>query len=63
MLAVDKLHDEATISDSTWSELSREYDEAQLIEVTMLIGQYHIVAFALNSLGIELDDGLEPLPG
>jgi hypothetical protein len=29
----------------------------------MLIGQYHMVAFALNSLGVELDDGLEALPG
>jgi hypothetical protein len=28
----------------------------------MLIGQYHMVAFALNSLGVELDEGLEPLP-
>jgi len=63
MLAVDELHDEATISESTWNELGREYDEAQLIEVTMLIGQYHMVAFALNSLSVELDDGLEPLPG
>ena len=28
----------------------------------MLVGQYHMVAFALNSLGVELDEGLEPLP-
>jgi 4-carboxymuconolactone decarboxylase len=60
--AVDELHDKARISDSTWSELGRQYDETQLIELTMLIGQYHMVAFALNSLGVELDDGLEPLP-
>jgi alkylhydroperoxidase family enzyme len=63
MQAVDELHDESTISDSTWRALAREYDEVQLIEVTMLIGQYHMVAFALNSLGVELDDGLEPPPG
>jgi hypothetical protein len=28
----------------------------------MLIGQYHMVAFALNSLGVEPDEALEPLP-
>ena len=29
----------------------------------MLIGQYHMVAFTLNSLGVEQDEGLEGLPG
>ena len=28
----------------------------------MVVGHYHMVAFALNSLGVELDEGLEPLP-
>jgi hypothetical protein len=32
------------------------------MEATMLIGQYHLVAFALNAFGVELDDGLESLP-
>jgi len=62
MRAVDELHDEARISDSTWEALAAEYDERQLIELTLLIGQYHMVAFALNSLGVELDEGLGPLP-
>ena len=29
----------------------------------MLIGQYHMVAFMLNSLEVEQDEGLEGLPG
>jgi 4-carboxymuconolactone decarboxylase len=60
--AVDELHDDARISDETWSALAQEYDDTQMIELTMLIGQYHMVAFALNSLGVELDKGLESLP-
>ncbi len=60
--AVDELHDQARISDATWSALAEKYDQIQLIELTMLIGQYHMVAFAVNSLGVELDEGLEPLP-
>jgi len=60
--AVDELHDGARISDATWDALGARYDQTQMIEVAMLIGQYHMVAFALNSLGVELDEGLEPLP-
>jgi hypothetical protein len=26
------------------------------------VGHYHMLAFALNSFGVELDEGLEPLP-
>ena len=33
------------------------------MEATMVIGHYlDMVAFALNSFGVELDEGLEPLP-
>ena len=28
----------------------------------MLVGHYHLVAYALNSLEVELDEGLEGLP-
>ena len=28
----------------------------------MVVGNYHVVAFALNTFGVELDEGLEPLP-
>jgi 4-carboxymuconolactone decarboxylase len=54
--AADELHDDQAISDSTWSTLASRYDQAQLIEVPMLVGQYHGTAFTLNSLGIQLED-------
>jgi alkylhydroperoxidase family enzyme len=60
--AVDELHDGSRLSDATWDALSEAYDQNQLIELTMLIGQYHMVAFALNSLRVQLDEGLEALP-
>jgi len=28
----------------------------------MVVGQYHLVAFTLNSLGVEREDGVPPLP-
>lgn len=61
--AADELHRDQRISEPTWSELARRYDEQQLIELCMLVGQYHLVAFTLNSLGIRPEDGVEPLPG
>jgi 4-carboxymuconolactone decarboxylase len=60
--AADELHERAKISDRTWAELAERYDERGLIEITMLVGHYHLVAFALNSLEVELDEGLESMP-
>jgi len=60
--AADELHARAKISDATWARLTQRYDEQGLIELTMLVGHYHMVAYALNSLEVELDEGLEGLP-
>ena len=60
--AIDELHDTATLADDTWAALSERYDERQLIELTMLIGHYHMVAFTLNALGVQPEAGLEELP-
>jgi alkylhydroperoxidase family enzyme len=60
--AADELHEDAKISQGTWDALAERWDERALIEITMLVGHYHLVAFALNSLEVELDEGLEGLP-
>jgi 4-carboxymuconolactone decarboxylase len=61
--ATDELHDHSRISDSTWSVLADRYDERQLIELPMLVGQYHLVAFTLNSLGVEREPGVPGFGG
>jgi alkylhydroperoxidase family enzyme len=63
LLAADELHRDARISPDTWARLAAEHDDRALIEIAMLVGNYHLVAFALNSLEVELDEGLEGLPG
>jgi alkylhydroperoxidase family enzyme len=60
--AADELHENSKISDETWTTLAETYDTEQMMEATMVVGHYHMVAFALNSYGVELDEGLEPLP-
>lgn len=59
--AVDELHDDNVIGDETWAALAGRYDDAQLIELPMLVGHYHMVAYTLNSLGVQLEPGLESL--
>ena len=60
--AADELHEISTLSDATWSALSARYTTEQLIEVPILVGHYHLVAMTLNTLGVELDEGLTGFP-
>lgn len=60
--AADELHRDSRISDGTWTELAGRYDNEQLIEICMVVGQYHLVAFTLNSLGVEPEPGLPEMP-
>jgi len=60
--AADELHDDARISDATWAALAETYDTRQMMEVPFAVGQYHLVAFALNSFGVERDAGVPGLP-
>ena len=60
--ATDELHEDACIADGTWAELSAAYTVEQLIEVPMLVGQYHLVSFTLNSLGVQREPGVVGLP-
>jgi len=61
--AADELHDDSCISDATWAALARHYDERQLIELPMLVGHYHLVAYALNSLGVQREPGVPGFDG
>ena len=56
--AADELHDDGCITDATWATLAERYDTQQLIEVPMVVGHYHLVAFTLNSLGVQREPGV-----
>ena len=60
--AADELHESARIWPGTWKALAAELDDRQLIELCVLVGQYHLVAFMLNAVGVQPEPGLEPLP-
>jgi len=53
--AADELHENQRISDDTWRALSAHYNEKQLIDLIFVVGQYTMVAMALNSLGVQIE--------
>ncbi len=56
--AVDQLHENAFIKDRTWEALGRHYRTRQLMDLVFTVGQYHMVAMALNTFGVQLDPRL-----
>jgi 4-carboxymuconolactone decarboxylase len=60
--ATDELHSDSFISDDTWQTLSGHLTSEQLLDLIFAIGQYHLVSMALNTLGVQLDAGVEGFP-
>ena len=56
--ATDELHSDAHVSTETWHGLSEYYNTQQLMDLVFTVGQYNLVSMALNSFGVQLDDGL-----
>jgi 4-carboxymuconolactone decarboxylase len=56
--AADDLFENSVVSDETWAALSERYNTEQMMDVVFTIGQYNLVSWALNSLGVPLDDYL-----
>ena len=54
----DDLFDNSVVSDETWETLSKHYSTEQLMDAIFTVGQYNMVSWALNSLGVPLDDFL-----
>lgn len=54
--AVDELLTDHVIGDETWRGLESSLSEHQLIDLVFTIGTYCMIAFALNSFGVPIDD-------
>jgi alkylhydroperoxidase family enzyme len=60
--AVDELHKDAFISNPTWAALAEQYTEQQLMDLVFTVGQYTLVSMALNSFGVQLNEGFTGFP-
>lgn len=49
---VDQLHETSTVDDALWNELSREFEDEQILELIMLTGFYHMVSFIVNATAL-----------
>ncbi|MGZ5925009.1 MAG: carboxymuconolactone decarboxylase family protein [Rhizomicrobium sp.] len=56
--ASDELHADQFITDATWTELGRHFDQKQCMDVVFTVGQYTQVSMFLNTFGVQLDAGL-----
>lgn len=59
--AVDELHEDAHVSDVTWSKLAETLSTQQLMDVIFTVGQYNMVSMVLNSFGVQPDPDLPRL--
>ncbi len=59
---MDALHQTSRVDGDLWSELRSEFEEMQLLELIMLAGFYHTVAYLCNGLDLPLEPYGAPLP-
>jgi len=60
--ATDELIDDACVTDATWSALASHFDTTQIIDLLFTVGQYNLVSMALNTLGVQLEQGARGFP-
>lgn len=60
--AADELHDDHVVGDETWKMLAARYSTQQMMDLVFAIGQYTLVSMALNTLGVQLDPGVDGFP-
>lgn len=55
MTATEEILANKVLSDATWDALRKNYAPAQILEIIMLIGNYAMLAGALNTFGVTLE--------
>ena len=58
----DDLCADDCVSDATWAALTSRWNDAEMVELVMLAGTYRLVSGFLNSMGVELDEGVPGWP-
>ena len=56
--AADELVRDQMLSAEVWRKLAEHFDTRQVMDVVFTVGQYTMLAMALNTFGVQLDEGL-----
>lgn len=59
---VDELHDTSTASEELWTALIKHWSEAQLIELIVMVGWYHLISFLANATNLPLESWAAKFP-
>jgi hypothetical protein len=59
---VDELHDTARVSDDLWRALAAEWPSETLLELLVLVGWYHVIAFVANGTRIAREPWAQRFP-
>jgi alkylhydroperoxidase family enzyme len=59
---VDELHDTARVSDDLWRALADEWPAETLLELLVLAGWYHVIAFVANGPRVEREPWARRFP-
>ncbi len=51
----DELHDTSAVGDDLWAAIAKEFSEEQILELILLAGFYHTVAYLTNGLKLPLE--------
>lgn len=60
--AADELHQVQDLSETTWRKLRARWDDAQLVEIPFVVGQYTMLSMVANATGVAVEEALPPLP-
>ena len=58
LIAVDELIETKSLDDGGWKSLTAYFSNEQVLDIIFTAGNYVLLAMALNSLRVEVDDGV-----
>ena len=61
LAAVDGLHDDHDLDDSTWQALVAAVGEDGALDVILVAGWYHAISYAVRALRLPLEPGTRGL--
>jgi 4-carboxymuconolactone decarboxylase len=60
--AADELHARQTLTDDTFRSLSETLEDAQIVELVFVVGNYTMLSMVANATGVPLERRLPPMP-
>ena len=61
--AIDEIYAENRISDETWKTLKENYNDNQIFDLLVAATGYQMTSMVSNSFAVQLDSGMERMPG